>query len=266
MRRIDSRDMDNSVKSVQMRKVRQLYAMLEGTSCRPAAVRRYFGESGVTSCGQCDLCLNPPQTVDATEAAQKALSAVHRLGGRLGRGRVIDHLLGKTKDVFASESGMSTYGIGREFSAAGWRDLFDQLQFEGLLREDPNDGRPLIGLGDAADVKAVYRGERRVSMRQMPSAAEPTGRTSRSRGKRHSGERLGIEAADAPLFDVLRAWRRDRAAEQHLPPYVIFHDATLSAIARQRPKSLDALAKVSGVGQSKLKRYGDDVLRIVREN
>src|SRR2546423_1588036 len=86
MRRIDSRDMDGSVKAVQMRKVRQLYAMLDGTSCRPAAVRRYFGESSVTACGQCDLCLNPPEAADATEAAQKALSAVHRLGGRLARG------------------------------------------------------------------------------------------------------------------------------------------------------------------------------------
>ena len=266
MRRIDSRDMDVSVKTVQMRKVRQLYAMLEGTSCRPAAVRRYFGESGVTACGQCDLCLNPPQAADATEAAQKALSAVHRLGGRLGRGRVIDHLLGKTKAVLASESAMSTYGIGREFSVAGWRDLFDQLLFEGLLREDPNDGRPLIGLGEAAEVKAVYRGERRVSVRQMPAGAEAAGRAGRSRGKRHSGERLGIEPTDAPLFDALRAWRRERAAEQHVPPYVIFHDATLSAIARQRPADVEALAKVSGVGQSKLKRYGEDVLRVVRES
>jgi ATP-dependent DNA helicase RecQ len=160
MRRIDSRDMDASVKGVQMRKVRQLYAMLEGISCRPAAVRRYFGETGVTACGQCDLCLNPPEAADATQAAQKALSAVHRLGGRFGRHRVVEHLLGKTKDVMASEAGMSTYGIGKEFSAAGWRDLLDQLLFEGLLREDPNDGRPLLGLGEADEVRCVYRGER----------------------------------------------------------------------------------------------------------
>jgi ATP-dependent DNA helicase RecQ len=266
MRRIDSRDMDASVKAVQMRKVRQLYAMLEGTSCRPAAVRRYFGETGVTPCGQCDLCLNPPEAADATEAAQKALSAVHRLDGRLGRGRIVDHLLGKTKDVTGSEAAMSTYGIGREFSAAGWRDLLDQLLFEGLLREDPNDGRPLIGLGDAAEVKGVYRGERRVSVRRMPAGADAACRSGRPRGRRHSGERLGIEATDSPLFEALRAWRRERAAEQHVPPYVIFHDATLSAIARQRPANLDALAQVSGVGQSKLKRYGAAVLKVVQQN
>ena len=84
---------------MQVRKVRQLYAMLEGIGCRAAAVRRYFGEADVEPCGVCDLCLSPPSGVDATEAAQKALSAVHRLGGRFGRGRIVDHLLGKTKEV-----------------------------------------------------------------------------------------------------------------------------------------------------------------------
>ncbi|HJU30378.1 MAG TPA: DNA helicase RecQ, partial [Hyphomicrobiaceae bacterium] len=266
MRRIEGRDVEETVKTVQMRKVRQLYAMLDGTSCRPAAVRRYFGEDGVTACGRCDLCLDPPEAVDVTEAAQKALSAVHRLGGRLGRGRVIDHLLGKTKNVAQSEAQLSTYGIGRELSATGWRDLLDQLLFEGLLREDPNDGRPLIGLGDAEGVRAVYRTDRRVSVRHVPPEAATGNAGRRGRGKRHGGERLGIEAGDAPLFEALRAWRRDRAAEQHVPPYVIFHDVTLSAIARQRPGDLDALGRVSGVGQSKLKRYGEDVLRIVRDN
>jgi ATP-dependent DNA helicase RecQ len=223
-------------------------------------VRRYFGEADVAACGQCDLCLSPPAAADATEAAQKALSAVHRLGGRFGRGRVIDHLLGKTTDVPAAEMAMSTFGIGREFSAAGWRDLLDQLLFEGLLREDPNDGRPLIGLGETEDVRAVYRGERRVAMRQMAEASKTP------RARKRGGERLGVEPADAALFEALRAWRRDRAAEQHVPPYVIFHDITLSAIARQRPLSADALAKVSGVGQRKLERYGADVLQIVRAN
>src|SRR6185436_18295946 len=153
LRRIDGRDVDASIKGVQMRKVRQLYAMLEGMGCRPAAVRRYFGETGVTPCGQCDLCLNPPQGVDATQAAQKALSAVHRLGGRFGRGRIVDHLTAKTKDPSGSETSLSTWGIGRDMSATAWRDLIDQLLFEGLLREDPNEGRPLINLGEAEQVK-----------------------------------------------------------------------------------------------------------------
>src|SRR5215475_1658076 len=265
LRRIDNREVDSTVKTVQARKVRQLYAMLDGTSCRAAAVRRYFGETEVGACGQCDLCLNPPEAIDVTVAAQKALSAVHRLGGRFGRGRIVDHPLGKTKDAPASETKISTFGIGREYSAAGWRDLLDQLQFEGLLREHPNDGRPLIGLGEADGVRAVYRGERRISMRQRTVGGEPAGRKERAR-KRHGGEGVGVEAADAALFEALRAWRRERAAEQRVPPYVIFHDTTLSAIARKRPASLDDLSKVSGVGQSKLKRYGADVLQVVRAN
>ena len=266
MRRIESRDVDASVKSVQIRKLRQFYAMLDGAGCRPAAVRRYFGETGVQPCGVCDLCITAPKATDVTEAAQKALSAVHRLGGRFGRGRIVDHLLGKTKDAPSSETAMSTYGIGGEFSSGGWRDLIDQLLFEGLLREDPNEGRPLIGLGEADDVRAVYRGERRVAVRRMPAgeSADVSGRSGRAR-KRRSGE-PAVDAADAALFEALRAWRRDRAAEQHVPPYVIFHDATLADIARRRPANADALKGVSGVGQSKLQRYGAEVLKLVREN
>ncbi len=272
LRRIESRAIDAAVKAVQTRKLRQLYAMLDGTGCRPAAVRRYFGESDVIACGDCDLCRNPPAAADMTEAAQKALSAVHRLGGRFGRGRVVDHLLGKSKDAFESEMRMSTFGIGRELSAGGWRDLLDQLLFEGLLREHPNDGRPLIGLGEMEEVRAVYRGARRVSMRRTrdgDGAAGSGGRSGRAR-KRLKGEarapELGVEAADALLFEALRTWRRERAAEQGLPPYVIFHDTTLAAIARRRPASADALAKISGVGQTKIERYGADVLKLVAEN
>jgi len=141
-RRIEGREVSDEVKSVQNRKVRQLYALLDGASCRAAGVRRYFGEEGVEACGQCDLCLGTVETVDATEAAQKALSAAHRMGGRFGRGRLVEHLLGKTKDPSAFEAGLSTFGVGKEFSATGWRDLVDQLLFDGLLKEDPNDGRP----------------------------------------------------------------------------------------------------------------------------
>ena len=116
-RRIDSREVSDEVKSVQNRKVRQLYALLDGASCRAAGVRRYFGEEGVEACGQCDLCLGTLETIDATEAAQKALSAAHRMGGRFGRGRLVEHLLGKTKDPSAFEAGLSTFGVGKELKA-----------------------------------------------------------------------------------------------------------------------------------------------------
>jgi len=260
-RRIDGREVDDNVKGVQRRKVGQFYAMLDGLNCRAAAVRRYFGEEGVGACGQCDLCLSPPESIDATQAAQKALSAVHRLGGRFGRGRLVEHLLGKTKEPSSFEAGLSTFGVGQEFSANGWRDLLDQLLFDGLLKEDPNDGRPLIGLGDAAGVKAVYRGEHRVGLRKPAEGQDPATRSGKPRKRREAAAELPPH--DQPTFEALRAWRRDEAARQHLPPYVIFHDRTLVEIAHARPASLAALAEIGGVGQAKLDRYGEGVLALI---
>ncbi len=256
LRRIAERDVDEAVKQVQVRKVRQLYAMLDGVACRAAAVRRYFGEPGVKPCGQCDLCAGEIETTDATEAAQKALSAAHRLGGRVGRGRVVDHLLGKTKDVSDWEAGLSTWGIGAELSAVQWRDLLEQLLFEGLLREDPNDGRPLVGIGDAGGAREVFRGERRVVMRKIED--EP------ARRPRRRQKEPPLSPADAPLFQALKAWRAGEAKAQHVPPYVIFHDRTLAEIAQARPGSRAALERISGVGEAKLAHYGEAVLSVVR--
>ena len=261
LRRIEMRDIPAEYKQIQTRKARQLYAMLDGFGCRAAAVRRYFGEAEVEACGVCDLCLAPPVGRDATEAAQKALSAIHRLGGRFGRGRVVDHMLGKTKDPSPFESALSTFGVGQELSAAGWRDLLDQLLFEGLLREEPNDGRPLINLGDAEAVRQVYRGERRVQVREVPKTAA---RSSRARPRGGAPIEVGIEGRS--LFDSLKAWRREQAQLQGVPPYVIFHDRTLAEIAQTRPSDLTALGHCNGVGVSKLERYGEAILQLVRSS
>ncbi|MBI1197598.1 MAG: DNA helicase RecQ [Phenylobacterium sp.] len=257
LRRTAEREMDEAVKQVQARKVRQLYAMLDGTGCRAAAVRRYFGEEGVEPCGQCDVCSGGVETVDATVPAQKALSAAHRLNGRFGRGRLVDHLLGKTKDVSDWETGLSTWGIGQELPAGQWRDLVEQLLFEGLLREDPNDGRPLVGLGDPDAVRAVFRGERPVAMLK-PHETERGGKS-----RRKSRETEALSPADRPLFEALRAWRASEAKAQHVPPYVIFHDRTLAEIATVRPGSRAALARLNGVGEAKLAHYGAAVLEVV---
>ncbi|MGZ6012818.1 MAG: DNA helicase RecQ, partial [Caulobacteraceae bacterium] len=216
-RRIEGREVSDEVRMGQSRKVRQLYAMLDGMNCRAAAVRRYFGEPGVEPCGQCDLCLEPPEAVDVSTAAQKALAAAHRLGGRTGRGRIVDHLLGKTKDPSPSEAALSTFGVGRELSPAAWRDLIDQLLFEGLLREDPNDGRPLVGLGDAEAVRAVYRGERQVQMRRQPEAFDSSTRSGRPR-KRTREAMAAVGTENQALYEALRAWRRQAAADQGVPP------------------------------------------------
>ncbi len=263
LERIRRRELPADVALVQTRKVHQLYGMLDGTTCRAQAVRRYFGETDAAACGQCDRCLNPPIGVEVTLAAQKALSAVHRMGGRFGRGRLVDHLLGKTKGVSESESAMSTFGVGKEFSPAGWRDLIDQLLFEGLLAEDPNDGRPLITLADADAVRAVYRGERQLTVLKSPEPHDPSTRSGRPRARR---DRTPVAVGEASgLFEALRVWRRAEAARQRVPPYVIFHDQTLADIARAKPAELADLAEIGGVGQGKLERYGDSVLSIVSQ-
>ncbi len=257
LRRIEEREVGPEVKQVQVRKARQLYAMLDGLACRAVAVRRYFGEDAAEPCGQCDVCVAPPQAHDATKPAQMALSAVHRLGGRFGRGRVVDHLLGRTKDVQPSEAQLSTFGVGGDLSAVEWRSLLDQLLFDGLLREDPNDGRPLVMLGDAAGVREVYRSERRVEVRA------PSPRRERVRRDRPS-PLADVSPRTGGLFEALRAWRKGQAQVQSVPPYVIFHDKTLLEIAQSRPADLAHLGEVSGVGQGKLERYGPAVLEVVR--
>ncbi|WP_312784939.1 DNA helicase RecQ [Brevundimonas sp.] len=262
LRRLEGRPMAEEVKQVQTRKVRQLFAMLDGAVCRPQAVRRYFGETDAEACGVCDICGDPPATFDAVVPAQKALAAVQRLGERFGRTRVVDHLLGKTKDVQPWESNLSTWGIGADLSLTAWRDVIDHLLFEGLLVEDPNEGKPIIQLGDPEAVRAVYRGERPVRVRKAPVRVVEA-----ERPRRNAGRNLAAEALDTDVrarFEVLRAWRRDRAAEQHVPPYVIFQDKTLVEIALSEPRNLDALGRISGVGAGKLERYGKGVLEALR--
>lgn len=266
LRRLEGRPMAEEVKAVQTKKARQLFAMLDGAVCRPQAVRRYFGEVGAEPCGVCDVCADPPALYDATVQAQKALAAVQRLGGRFGRGRVIDHLLGKTKDVQPWEEALTTWGIGKDTSPSGWRDIVDHLLFEGLLLEDPNEGKPLIGLGDAEAVRAVYRGERPIEVRRVPVGFDASTRSGNPRRRTREGN-AAVEALDADVrarFEALRAWRRDRASEQHVPPYVIFHDKALLQIAQDEPGTLDALSAIPGVGQSKIERYGAGVLEVLR--
>jgi ATP-dependent DNA helicase RecQ len=255
---------DEAIRRVQAKKARQLFAFLDGMICRRAGVRRYFGEDDVTPCGACDVCVDPPASIDVTELAQKAVSAVLRMDQRFGRARVIGHIMGKapTNETDASYASKSTYGIGADAPEAQWRAVFDALQFEGLIAEVGDDLRPTLAVADEDGVRALFKKEREPRIR-TPSAAKPQKGARAARAGRAAPPQTGETHSDA--FEALRAWRRKAASRQNLPPYVVFHDATLAAIASARPKSLPELARVPGVGEAKLARYGEEVIALIKE-
>jgi ATP-dependent DNA helicase RecQ len=251
------------VKSVQVKKARQLYAFLDGLTCRRAGVRRYFGEDGAEPCGVCDICTDPPVSIDATELAAKAISAVMRMEQRFGRVRVINHLLGRTGDgVDERYATRTTFGIGAETPEPLWRRVIEHLLFEGVLAEDETD-RPTLGIGDEEAVRAIFRKEREIRVREEAPRTRKSKEDRRAaRGAKRAAQ-SGFLGEEAKLFEALRAWRRETASSGGVPPYVIFHDATLAAIVAAKPKDLAGLGRVSGIGEAKLKRYGAEVLAVV---
>ncbi len=256
-------DAVEEVKRVQLNKTRQLFAFFNGTDCRRAQVRRYFGEADVQPCGVCDNCLREPgDGFDATKFAQMAVSAVLRCGQRIGRGRLIIHLLGQAKDGFDDElSTLSTYGIGGDLSKPGWNAVFDELLFTGLLSEAGDAMRPVIIVPDQEAAKALFKGDREVWLRSDPNARKAR-RAKRSASADYSGE---LSARDLDLFEALRSWRLETAKTKGVPPYVIFHDKTLAAIAAERPSSEDGLRAISGVGEKKAGRYAAEIARLVAD-
>ncbi|MCC6788738.1 MAG: DNA helicase RecQ, partial [Hyphomonadaceae bacterium] len=199
------------VKAVQIKKARQLFAYLDGLTCRRAGVRRYFGEENAEPCGVCDICTDPPVSIDATELAAKAISAVMRLDQRVGRGRVVNHLLGRTGDGLDEQySSRSTFGIGADQGEPIWRNVIEHLLFEGVLSEG-DDQRPTLSIGDEDAVRAIFRKERSVRIRE---AAKPTRRSKEERrGARDAkgAAKAGFDGADAKLFEALKVWRRETA-------------------------------------------------------
>lgn len=262
LRFIEDGATDPAVKAAQAKKARQLFSFLDGMTCRRAGVRRYFGEENVEPCGACDVCLDPPASVDATEWAAKAISAVLRTDQRFGRARVIAHLMGRPPQNGADEAyaAKTTYGIGADVDENLWKSVFDQLLFDGVLIEGGEDMRPVLQVGDEEATRAIFRKERTIRIREI---ANKPGRRSPEERRAGRAARKGVPLDTSPLFLALRTWRREKAMEQGVPPYVIFHDATLSAIATAKPNTLAALGKVAGVGEAKLKRYGLEVVAVV---
>ncbi len=241
-------------KRIERDKLFALLGWCEVTGCRRAALLGYFGERYPHPCGNCDVCLTPPQTWDGTEAAQKLLSCVYRTGQRFGVGHLIDVLRGASTDKVRQHrhDQLSTFGIGTDLSVREWRSVTRQLLVQGFLTAD-QERYGALRLTDAS--RGLLRGEQTLQLRHDP------GRPAR----RRRGEARAPAVADDPLWEALRARRKALADEQGVPPYVVFHDATLRDMAEQRPTSADALLAVSGVGIAKLDRYGAQFLEVIRE-
>jgi ATP-dependent DNA helicase RecQ len=228
-------------------KLDALLGLVETAACRRQLLLRYFGEAS-EPCGNCDNCLEPPTLWDGTEAARKALSAVYRTGNRFGVGHVIDVLLGKATDKIAQwEHGrLSVFGIGRELDEKRWRAVFRQLVIQGYLDIDHT---AYGALKFTETARPVLRGEVPVTFRETAP---------RQKGERRAGP--GLQGPDAALFDHLRAWRREAAADHDVPAYVILHDATLKEIVARKPTTLAELATIPGIGARKLEAYGREIL------
>jgi ATP-dependent DNA helicase RecQ len=245
-------------KRLEQRKLEALLGYCETSGCRRQHLLASFSEPHAGACGNCDNCLEPPQTWDATEVARKALSCVYRTGQRFGAGHVIDVLRGGDGERIRQfgHDRLSTYGIGTDLDARAWRSVFRQLVANGLLEVDV-EGYGALRLTEASRV--VLSGMRPVHLRRE---AVRERRRERS-GRNSDAVATTLDAAASPLFESLRDLRARLAKEQNVPAYVIFHDATLRAIAMQRPRNRDELAGIGGVGAAKLARYGEAVLAAV---
>lgn len=251
------------VKAVQIKKARQLFAYLDGLTCRRAGVRRYFGEDNAEPCGVCDICTDPPTSIDATEFAAKAISAVMRMDQRVGRGRVVNHLLGRTGDGLDEQyASRSTFGIGADQGEPMWRNVIEHLLFEGVLSEG-DDQRPTLSIGDDDAVRAIFRKERSVRIREAATSTRRSKEERRGARDAKGAAKAGFNGDDAKLFEALKSWRRETANANAVPPYVIFHDATLADMVRAKPNTLPALGRISGIGEAKLKKYGAEVLAVL---
>jgi ATP-dependent DNA helicase RecQ len=253
---IEGSDAPEAQKQIERRKLDALIGYCETAQCRRQVLLGYFGENLPRPCGNCDTCLEPAERFDGTELAQKALSCVYRTGERFGAVHMIDVLRGGDSEKIRKfgHDRLSTYGIGKDLSAAEWRSVFRQLVAAGLLAPDIQHG----GLRLGPDCRAVLRGERRVEL------SRDSVRERRPRETRKAAAAAGVAPPAAQsLFDALRTKRLALAKAQGVPPYVIFHDSTLLAMAEAKPQDLEALARLPGIGEAKLRRYGAAFLGVI---
>jgi ATP-dependent DNA helicase RecQ len=251
---IENSELPEDRRRAERRKLDAMTGLAEIASCRRQALLAYFGETLPAPCGNCDNCLSPPPAYDATHDARLALSCVYRTGQRFGAAHLTDVLRGTATERVrdCGHDRLALFGLGREHEAAHWRGVYRQLLAAGYLAPDP-EGRG--GLRLTATARPLLRGEQTLRLRALVRAG--------TRDARRPGA-AGVEGYDRALFDALRAQRRGLAEAQGVPAYLIFHDATLAAMAAARPQTLAALGEISGVGAAKLERYGEAFLGVLR--
>ena len=261
-RMIDESDADETFKRVLGVKLDAMLGLCETLTCRRVRLLAYFGQASAP-CGNCDTCLSPPVSFDATVAVQMLLSTVYRVDQRFGAMHVLDVLRGIDSDKVRQwgHDNLSTFGIGSATSEAEWRAILRQSIALGLVSVD-HEAYSALKLTDAA--KPVLRGAQPVQLRQYQKPVKASKRGG-SGGKPKGYVESDLSALEQTIFDKLRWWRVETARKHNVPAYVIFHDATMREIAKAQPVSLTDLRGVSGVGEKKLETYGEDVVTLVQE-
>lgn len=256
-RMIDESEADETFKRVQGVKLDAMLGLCETLSCRRVRLLEYFGQSAAP-CGNCDSCLNPAISFDATVPVQKLLSAIYRVDQRFGAGHVIDVLRGIDSDKVKQwrHDKLSTFGIGSERNEAEWRAILRQAIALGLVAVD-YDSYNALKLTDEA--RPVLRGGRNILMRQYRKPVKQKRSSTKPKGYVESD----LSVAEQALFDKLRWWRVETARKHNVPAYVIFHDTTMREIAKARPSSLGDLRGVTGVGEKKLESYGEEIVALI---
>ena len=253
---VEQSEADEARKRIERHKLEAMLGLCETIACRRQALLRYFDETRDEACGNCDTCLTPPRTADATETARKALSCVYRTGQRFGVNYQIDVLLGKSDERIErnGHDKLQLFGIGKELNASEWRGVFRQLIALGYLQVDVG-GYGSLHLSESC--RPLLRGEHSLQLRLEQKPARKR-RTSRAAAELDSDP-------DKQLFEALRGLRRQLAQTQGVPPYVVFHDATLMELVSRRPQTREQLASVSGLGERKIAAYGQAVLDLLHE-
>ncbi|MFP6584308.1 MAG: DNA helicase RecQ [Candidatus Hydrogenedentota bacterium] len=245
-------------KQIEMQRINELVALCESATCRRQTVLRYFGEDA-ESCGNCDICLDPPETFDGLIAAQKLLSCVHRIREGFALGHVIDILMGNRTPLVNTwnHDQLPTFGVGSELSQDEWKEVGRQMISGGMLEMDTPENFSKLSLG--AESKSVLKGDADVKFTKRPKVQRKTqGRSSASRKAT-----ADLSAPQLEVFEQLRAKRASLAAEQDVPAYFVFSDKSLVDMVMKMPQSMGEMSSISGVGAAKLKRYGEVFLGVL---